>query len=285
MRHASAGAAVPLAVVGCLAIPVEAKPKRPKPDQPLTVHVFATPSANPKDAKETADSVADVTGALGKRREWFRVVADRAEAEVVLEIKDRSYQGGKAYVLEGRVTVLALTTNAEIIGQGGLNQQQLFSIWRDAANDMASRLQTYCEGLFEDVQRARREGLRPGAVAAMNRGEELARRGNLEEALAAYEEAVRISPRLTRAYFNRGFLLQQNKQNARAGRLRRRAGDRARARRCALQPRSHPSRGPAVRRGGSRLRRGDPSQARRFLCLHPARNHPCDEGRSAGGAA
>src|SRR5687768_17594327 len=108
MRPALAGAALPLAVAFALAAPADAKPKRPKPAQPLSIFVFTDPSTvtDPKDIKEMGDSALDVTNALRKRKDWFTLAADRKDAEVVVEIKQRGYQGSTAYVLEGRVTVL-----------------------------------------------------------------------------------------------------------------------------------------------------------------------------------
>src|SRR5438105_5059523 len=74
-------------------------PKRP--DRPFALAVIAaaqlapTPEAQAKAEKEVADTIADITGNVtGKRKEWFTLVDDPAQAEIILEILGRGRESG-----------------------------------------------------------------------------------------------------------------------------------------------------------------------------------------------
>ena len=217
MRPLSA-VALPVAFALAVAGPAVAKDKKPKPTQPLTVFVHFDPAGAKGDAKELKgmeDSARDVTGALRKKKDWFTVVDARNQAEVVVEIKSRAYESGHAYVLNGRVTILDLISDAKVIGQGGLGDQ-VFNIWRTAANDLASRVQTFCEETFPEVEKARAAGVKPAVIAATDKGDELTRKGDYAGAEAAYGEALAGSPKFARALYNRGVLFHMQKQADRA---------------------------------------------------------------------
>ena len=130
------------------------------------------------------------------------MVDDRTQAEVVVEIKGRAYEAGHAYVLQGRVTILDLVSDAKIIGQGGLGDQ-VFNIWRTAANDLASRVQTFCEETFPEVEKARAAGVKPAVLAATDRGDELTR-GDADAAIAGFGDVIRLKPDEGPAYTQRG---------------------------------------------------------------------------------
>lgn len=203
-------------------------PKRP--DRPFTVFVFATPELpgpadlTQKPVKEIVDSASDVRKHItGKRKDWMRLVTRPEEAEVVVEVKARQYETGHGYVLEGQVMLLDVL-DTKIIGQGGLNTQQIFNIWRTAADDLAGRLEYYV--LRKDYARlkaARDHGAKPWAGRATDEGDRELDAGHLTEAVAAYDRALAASPSFLRALFNRGLA------HSRAGNHQQAAADMTRA--------------------------------------------------------
>jgi tetratricopeptide (TPR) repeat protein len=200
------------------AVGAAAGDKGPKPDQPLALHVFAKPAADAADkaGKERNDSVADVRKRVtGKHKEWFRLVESPEEAEVILEVVGRGYESGHAYVLEGRLAVLDILSDQKVIGQGGLGDQ-VFKIWTTAAADLTTRVQTFCQKVLPDLASSRSRGVRPLAVAAVERGDALFKKDDLDAALAEYDQALRVAPRYVRALFNRGLVRMGRKEYAAA---------------------------------------------------------------------
>src|SRR5258708_22118087 len=186
--------------------------KGPKtPDRPFALAVIAsarppaTAEAAAKEQKEVEDSIADIKGYVqGKYKDWFTLVEDPAQAEIILEIDKRGLESGHGAVLEGHVRVFHLDS-VHILGQGGLNPNSLdFRHWRQAASDMAGRLRTFCQATYETISTARKGGVRPLAVIANDRGVDQMRAKNIEGAIASFEEASRIAPTYALPSFNRG---------------------------------------------------------------------------------
>jgi tetratricopeptide (TPR) repeat protein len=194
-----------------------------KPDRPLSVAVTASPrpeaktEAEAKSAKELSDSIADIQKNLReKRRDWFTVVDDANQAEIVLEVKGRGWEADHGAVVEGRVFVLDMQP-ARIIGQGGLNPGGLsFSYWRQAASDITGRLQGYCQRSYEDLRSARQKGVRPISVIENDRGVDLFRKDDNAGALGAFDAAIRLAPNFPPPYFNRGLVHETTKDYEKA---------------------------------------------------------------------
>ncbi len=198
-----------LCLAGSLLAADDKGPK--KPDRPFALAVIAsarppaTAEAAAKEQKEVEDSIADIKGYVqGKYKDWFTLVEDPAQAEIILEIDKRGLESGHGAVLEGHVRVFHLDS-VHILGQGGLNPNSLdFRHWRQAASDMAGRLRTFCQATYETISTARKGGVRPLAVIANDRGVDQMRAKNIEGAIASFEEASRIAPTYALPSFNRG---------------------------------------------------------------------------------
>jgi len=184
-----------------------------KPDRPFTLAVTASPRPAPsneveaKEAKEVTDSLADVRkNVQDKRRDWFTLVEDPAQADIILEIKGRGWEKDHGAVVQGRVFVLDMDPTP-IIGQGAVNSNSIsFSFWREAAGNMTGRLQSFCQKTYDSISAARRRGIRPLGVIENDRGVELFKSGHHDEAKQAFGEAIRLSPASALPHFNRGLL-------------------------------------------------------------------------------
>jgi tetratricopeptide (TPR) repeat protein len=187
-------------------------PKRP--DRPLSVAVQVVPQPAPtneaetKAQKEVQDSLADVRESLrSKRKDWFTLVDDPAEAEILVELEGRGWEQKHGAVLRGTVRVLNQNP-FKIIGQGALNPGGWsFKYWREAAGDMTARLQNYCQQTYSSVVEARQTGVRPLAVAANDRGVDQMRKDDVTSALVSFDEAIRLAPGFAMPHFNRGLAL------------------------------------------------------------------------------
>lgn len=149
-----------LAVAGCAGTAQAGGPKRP--ETPFTIHVF-TRSAD----KDANDSTADVKKAIQeKKADWFRLVADEKEADIVLEIIRRDYSRDTENVIRGTVSTATLH-GAPIVGQFLVRQQAIWNVttgpWTGAARDMAGRLEKYCKERYPELADAQRKGWRVGA--------------------------------------------------------------------------------------------------------------------------
>jgi tetratricopeptide (TPR) repeat protein len=206
----------------CAAAPVHAADKKlPKrPDRPMVVAIMAVPppasarSGDPaKSQKDVEDSIADIKANLeGKRKEWFTLVDDPAQAEIILEIQGRGTEAGHGAVIRGQVRVFQLDP-ITILGQGGLNPNGLDPrYWRQAASDMAGRLQKFLQATYETIEKARKNGVRPLAVAANDRGVDQMKAHDLTAAIASFDEAIRLAPTYALPLFNRGLALSSRKE-------------------------------------------------------------------------
>lgn len=182
-----------------------------KPDRPLTIAVTASPRppANTEDeikaAKELSDSLADIQSSFrDKRKDWFSLVAEPEQAEIILEVAGRAREVEHGTVIRGRAYVLGLEPTP-ILGQGDLNPNSLdFRVWRQAANDITSRLQVFCQSTYDTLSASRKLGVRPLAVIQNDRGIGLAKSDKMDEAVAAFGEAIRLAPSFVIPRFNRG---------------------------------------------------------------------------------
>jgi tetratricopeptide (TPR) repeat protein len=192
-------------------------PKRPDRPMALAVMAAARPASSaavePGAEKEVQDTIADIKGNIsGKRKEWFTVVDDPAQAEIILEIQKRAWESGHGAVITGRVRVFHLDP-VTILGQGGLNPNGLDPrYWRQAASDMTGRLQTFCQETYEAIVKARKSGVRPLAVIANDRGVDQFKAGQAAAAVASFDEAIRLAPGFVLAHLNRGLALSSQAQ-------------------------------------------------------------------------
>jgi tetratricopeptide (TPR) repeat protein len=186
-----------------------------KPDKPLTVFVAPSPdiAGSPRDdktQKEVSDSVRDLKNALQKRKDWFRPVEDRAEAEMTIEVVKRDYEKGHGFVIQAKMGLLDMY-DVDIVGQGGLDQYD-FTIWRTAAADIVTRVEAYYTKNFNELQSARTRAPRPDAVRAVDRGDEFLKQQKLDDAIREYDAALKTSPQYARAHYNRALALVDRKE-------------------------------------------------------------------------
>jgi tetratricopeptide (TPR) repeat protein len=189
-----------------------------KPDRPFSIAVTASPRPPMESgvgtlaAKEVSDSIADIQNSIrDKRKDWFSLVPDPEQAEIILEIAGRAPEPGHGTVLRGRTFVLSLEP-ITILGQGDLNPNSLdFRVWRQAANDMTARLQVVCQETYEAISVSRKLGIRPLAVIQNDRGVGQLKGHKLEEAITSFGEAIRLAPAFALPHFNRGLALTAGK--------------------------------------------------------------------------
>lgn len=154
-----AGACCTLAVATG-ARPAEAAKGPKKPDTPFTIQVFTR--SNEKDAM---DSTNDVRKAIAeKKRDWFRLVENGEEADIVLEITGRDWSKDKEFIVRGRLTTANLR-GAEIIGQCIAGILDLGGPWKSAAANMAKRLESFCRDTYADLAEARQKGVKARAAS------------------------------------------------------------------------------------------------------------------------
>lgn len=153
MRSVTRLAAVGAFALGVSVAAAEAGSKGPKtPETPFTIHVFT--SSTDKDA---VDSANDVRRAIEeKRRDWFRLTENRAEADVVLEITGRGIGSDNGYIVSGLLTTSNLK-DARIIGQCIPGILDLHKPWKSAAENMAKRIESFCRDTYADLAEAQRK--------------------------------------------------------------------------------------------------------------------------------
>ena len=206
-----------MAVAAAVSAGADKKPPK-KPDRPFSIAVIASPRPPPKTeydttaAKEVSDSIADIQNNIrDKRQDWFTLVSDPEQAEVILELAGRGEELDHGSVLRGRVYVLSLEPTP-IIGQGGLNSPSAkFRVWREAASDVGGRLQHFLQKIYDTLSGPRKVGVKPLAVMQNDRGVDLFRSDQVDASLAAFGEAIRLSPGLPSPHFNRGLVLSSRK--------------------------------------------------------------------------
>src|SRR5262245_50842588 len=98
MKQAVLGLAL-LCLANSLLAGDEKGPK--KPDRPFALAVMAaalppaTTEAAVKEQKEVQDTIGDIKGYVqGKYKDWFTLVEDPAQAEIILEIDKRGLEPG-----------------------------------------------------------------------------------------------------------------------------------------------------------------------------------------------
>jgi tetratricopeptide (TPR) repeat protein len=198
-----------VAVLG-LGGPLLAGEKLKPPATPFTIFVYATPEypgppdLTVKGQKELVDSAKDLRKHIvDKRKQWMRLVSRPEEAEIVLEIQSRGQEPGHGYVLAGHVQVLD-QMDARIIGQGGLNPEQIFNIWRDAAWDMAWRVvQHVLSPRAAALEAARARGVRPWMSRVMKDADAKFEAGQWQEAIVVYDKVLTSQPGSAHARYRR----------------------------------------------------------------------------------
>jgi tetratricopeptide (TPR) repeat protein len=200
-----------LSLAAAQALPEE-PPKKLK--QPFLVYVG--PADDTEASKDVMDSVKDLQNHFAKKRkDWFRLVNDPDEAEVVLQVVGRGETARHGSVLRGRCYVFDVQ-DIEIIGQGGLNPNQVFGIWGTAAADMAARLQQLLKAFYPTLTENRATRPRPAAALSVQRGDAQLERGEVEAALGSYEHALERTPEFMLARRGRGKALVEARQYERA---------------------------------------------------------------------
>jgi tetratricopeptide (TPR) repeat protein len=165
-------------------------------DAPFTVHVAADASHQSGVVpKSVFEAVAEVRKQIEKDAGRIRPADSETSAEILLEITERSSQGGKS--IEGRLTVFDRLDGARLVGQG--------TSWSLAASNMISGITAYIEDHAKEMTAARAASApRAAAVLLVRRGDALASAGDAERGLAAWEEALEISPKYAGALRRRG---------------------------------------------------------------------------------
>jgi hypothetical protein len=154
------------AVVGAFALgpgltAAEAGSKGPKtPETPFSIHVFT--ASTDKDAVDSTNDVRRVIEE--KKRDWFRLTDNRAEADIVLEITGRDFSSDKEFVVSGRLTT-ANIKNAPIIGQCIMGILDLKGPWKTAAGNMAKRIETFCRETYADLAEAQKKRVQAASSA------------------------------------------------------------------------------------------------------------------------
>jgi tetratricopeptide (TPR) repeat protein len=211
---------VPVAALALMALPSallggDDKSLPKKPDRPFSVAVVLAPRPAPtgeaeaKALEEVTKSQDDVRENIrDKRKDWFTLVNDPAQADILLELTDRGWEQGHGAVLRGQVRVFHLDA-VKIVGQGALAGG--FRYWHQAASDMTGRLQYLCQKSYAMISEARRQGVRPLAVAANDRGVDEMKKDQTAAAIASFDEAIRLAPDYALPHFNRGLALSMRK--------------------------------------------------------------------------
>jgi hypothetical protein len=130
-----------------------------KPDTPFRIQVFTRSTV-----QDVVDSTNDVRKVIDdKKRDWFRLVENGEDADIVLEITGRDWTTDKALIVRGVVTTANLN-RAGIVGQCIPGILDLGGPWKSAAANMAKRLETFCRETYADLAEARKKKL-PSAAS------------------------------------------------------------------------------------------------------------------------
>jgi tetratricopeptide (TPR) repeat protein len=213
--------AVVLAALASTSVLLLAEDKKgpKKPDRPFNLAITTPKRPAPttddeiKAAKEVSDTLADIEANVrDKRKDWFVLASNPEDAEIILEVDGRAREYGHGAVLHGLAYVLNLKP-FPILGQGALQRSGSFGFgdWRDAAGNMIQRLQVVCQAEYDDISAARKKGLKPLAVLQNDRGLGALAAGKTDEAIADFNEAIRIAPSLAKAHANRGIAYSRGK--------------------------------------------------------------------------
>ena len=202
MRNALLSAALVAAAAPVFAGGDKKLPK--KPDRPLTIAVTASPRPAPtteveiQAAKELSDSLADIQSSLrDKRKDWFSLVSDPEQAEIILEVAGRAREPEHGTVIRGRAFVLSLEPTT-ILGQGALNPNSLdVRVWRQAANE------SFAQAAVLD---------KTDADALFERGLCNVKQGQVDWAIADFSEVIRQKPDRAEAWWNRGLCYGKQKK-------------------------------------------------------------------------
>ena len=208
-RHvARIGLCLGLAATGRAADPSPPPSKLAQPFVVLVVPAAELTLSGSPIPKEVADSVADVREHVLKKRDWLRLADTLEQAEVVVEITGRGREAQHGNVIEGRLMVFDLMEGDRIIGQGGLDRNDLgFKFWRQAASDMSDRLVKFLKDTYHVTAPLRDNLTRPGAVLATRRGNAQLANGQQDAALASWDQALRLGPKYVPALRNRGLAM------------------------------------------------------------------------------
>jgi hypothetical protein len=149
-------------VAGALALgaSVEAGKGPSKPETPFAIRVFTAQTDTP-----TQDSTGDVRRAVEKKPDWFRLVENEADADIVLELVSRDFSQDKALVVRGRLTTANLS-GAPIVGQCIPGVFDIGGPWKSAAGDMVKRVQNFARESYDELAQAQKQRAKRASASA-----------------------------------------------------------------------------------------------------------------------
>lgn len=154
---------VTLSLVAVSSVLARAQAPPKNPEQPFKVFVFTKALSDPDDGNSVARTAKEVGKKLEDRKKWFRLVSERDEADIVVEVLDQTesrrtvgtytprpdntapgdpqitniYGVGRSYLLETRVFVSkAEPFDMNVTADGNRP--------RDSAKPFAQQLHTFC---------------------------------------------------------------------------------------------------------------------------------------------
>jgi tetratricopeptide (TPR) repeat protein len=185
-----------------------AESERPKKLRyPLTVYAFTDvppPEGKDSPSKDVHDSLRDLRKAIGKHKDWLRLVEEKESAEILVEVLGRRHGGDQGWIVDGQLSVLDIVYQTKIIGQnlgGGFGGQ-----WGGAAKNMAQRVETFCKDLYDQIADARSRRVLPVAIEATLRAKQAFAEDDSIQALSEYARAIEVSPRYIPAHLGRGYV-------------------------------------------------------------------------------
>ena len=132
-----------------------------QPAEPFAVHVFTAARGDPKVVKRLKRAAEALTKELGKRNDWFRVVDEKTDAEILVEVQgywidEQWHPESRRHFSEDHYVQAKVMLFDQEFGLKGVDNRSPGKM-KDAVSDLARALQEICEDNYGYLLRVRGE--------------------------------------------------------------------------------------------------------------------------------